>query len=127
MAKKLICPECEAKFTPITRHQTYCSEACRQKAYNKRRNARQREQTSSIKPVIEPYQRRHKYKSLISDREQEALNIAVKRKISPTFDPGRRLSRQEIEEIYPTLTPPDRMRNVSALYGLKASDRERRL
>mgnify|MGYP000930074881 CR=1 FL=1 len=122
---KIICPECGAKFKPVTNHQTFCCEGCRQKAYNKRRNARQRLQTSSVKPVVEPYQRRNKYKSPISDAEQQALNIAVKVKISPTFDPGRSLSREEIEEIYPSLTPPDRMRAVSPLYGLCASHRER--
>ena len=125
MIKKLICPECEAKFKPITNHQTFCSNDCRQKAYNKRRNARQRLQTSSVKPVVEPYQRKNKYKSPISDSEQQALNIEVKVKISPTFDPGRKLTPEEIESILPTLTPPNKIRNVSPLYGLCSSHKER--
>lgn len=107
--KTSLCPECDAVFVPQRKHSVFCSDGCRQKAYNKRRNARQREQTKAIKVSVEPYQRKNRYKSPISDREQEKINIEVKKKISPPFDPGRKLTPDEIQRVMPQITPIDKI------------------
>lgn len=124
--RKIICPECNTKFVPLRNHSVYCSDKCRSKAYNQRRNAKQREQTKSVKPVIEPYQSRtNKYKSPISDAEQKAHDMALRQKYAIEPGPVKVYTREEIEAIMPELTPPDRMRNLSPLYGLCSSQRER--
>lgn len=119
------CLYCGKHFMPEVPDQRYCSDRCETK--RKTNVAKCNDRHKKQVPVLQPAKpmSRPKYKSPISDREQEKLNIEVRKKISPPFDPGRSLSREEIEAIYPTLTPPDRMRKVSPLYGLCASHRER--
>lgn len=118
------CLYCNSHFMPDAPDNGYCSDRCREKRKKNIAACNERNKKNSPEPV-EFKPRTKKYKSPISDREQRELNKSLHIKLSPTFDPGRSLSQDEIDALLPTLTPPDRIRSVSPLYGLCASHRER--
>jgi len=120
------CGYCGKHFMPEVPDQRYCSDRCETKRKTnvaKCNDRHKKTDPATIQP-LKPTPRT-KYKSPISNREQEQLNIEVRKKISPPFDPGRKLTQEEIEAIMPKLTPPNRIINVSPLYGLCSSHKER--
>ena len=97
------CGYCGKHFYPEVPDYPYCSDRCadRRKENVAKCNERNRKNT----PEPQEYKPRPKYKSPISNREQEQLNIEVRKKISPPFDPGRKLSKEEIQKVMPEITP----------------------
>lgn len=103
------CLYCNKHFMPAVPDQRFCSEKCEHKRKTNvdKCNERRKKPVAAIDPLrASP---KPKYKSPISDMEQERLNIEVKKKVSPKFDHGRKLSKSEIEAIKHTITPIEKI------------------
>ena len=111
--KQRKCNYCGKLFVPSGENNSCCTEECRIK---KQRNVDRVNMTRradkpdfvAIKPVPK------KYKSPISDKEQGKLNVEVRKRIFPKFDPGRKLTKQEIEAVKHEITPIERIGHRSA-------------
>lgn len=104
------CLYCGKHFMPEVPDQRYCNQRCedRKRENVKRCNGRHKKTDPATIQPLKPTPRT-KYKSPISNREQEQLNIEVRKKISPPFDPGRKLTPEEIQQVIPTITPIDKI------------------
>lgn len=102
------CNYCGKMFVPTSENNNCCSAECRIKRQRNvdKMNQRRRNITPEMKPH-EPAPK--KYKSPISDKEQGHLNVEVKKKISPRFDPGRKLSKEEIAKVTSEITPLEKI------------------
>lgn len=103
------CLYCNKHFMPAVPDQRFCSEKCEHKRKTNvdKCNERHKKPVAAIDPLRAAP--KPKYKSPISDREQERLNIEVKKKVSPPFDPGRKLTPEEIQQVMPQITPIEKI------------------
>lgn len=103
------CLYCNKHFMPAVPDQRFCSEKCEHKRKTNVDKCNERHKKDPVNAQLINPTPRPKYKSPINSREQEQLNIEVRKKISPPFDPGRKLTPEEIRQVMPQITPIDKI------------------
>lgn len=103
------CLYCGKHFMPDAPDDRFCSDKCKDKRKANVDKCNERHKKDPVNTQLINPTPRPKYKSPINSREQEQLNIEVRKKISPPFDPGRKLTPEEIQQVMPQITPIDKI------------------